>query len=360
NHLLIGNGDLSGKMDHLILPGATSDYSKKIEYKPFTSKDNILTMTWSGNQKHGLLNLNVDSLEYETITWEREDLSLYTIFADDETGELYGVTYAFPEEDQVVISVCSLDTGLNVSNLLEVGTFSKITSMINYGIDQEHVYIALPDIKEIYRADLKNGTVSACSKRLYELFATAKEQSGYKGLQVTSCVKTGYMAFKTAQNVYTVTDSEGNDRFTVTGETSEIFSTYFTEDGMNFLTLESDGVVRRYRTDDGTLCNSITLSQSVYGSNEIKWSEYGDMLTVNADHRMSLINKSDWGIFAYVPSCYGYLEDQDIFICMPLDNSAYEFGSFPRHTTESLIEYGKSLLKGWELSPESKVQYGLE
>ncbi|MBR2844836.1 MAG: TIR domain-containing protein [Solobacterium sp.] len=360
NHLLIGNGDLSGKLDHLILPGDNSDYSKRIDYNLFSSKDNVLTMTWKGDQKFGLLNLNTDSLEYETVTWESEDQHLYTIFADDDTGDLYGVTYAVPEEGQYVISVCMLDTGLNISNLREVGTFDKLTSMINYAIDQENIFIVIPDTKEAFRADMKNGSVEKCSERLYELYTLAEELSGYNELDVNGCVKTDYLAFKTAPNVYTITDHDGNDLCTVTGETSEIYDTYFTVDGQYFLILESDGVIRRYRISDGSLCSSIPLSQNVYSSNEVVWREYGDMLAVIVDHRMSLINEGDWGIFAYIPQCFGYLEDQDIFICRQYESSVNVFGSFPRHTTESLIEYGKSLLKGWELSPESKVLYGLE
>ena len=123
-------------------------------------------MTWKGDQKFGLLNLNTDSLEYETVTWESEDQHLYTIFADDDTGDLYGVTYAIPEEGQYVISVCMLDTGLNISNLREVGTFDKLTSMINYAIDQENIFIVIPDTKEAFRADMKNGSVEKCSERL--------------------------------------------------------------------------------------------------------------------------------------------------------------------------------------------------
>ncbi|MBQ6488222.1 MAG: TIR domain-containing protein [Solobacterium sp.] len=360
NHLLIGNGDLSGRLDHLILPGDNSDYSKRIEYNPFCSNDNILTMTWKGDQKFGLLNLNVDSLEYETVTWERDDLHIYTIFSDDDTGDLSGIAYSIPEEGQVEISACSLDTGMNVSDLTLVGTFSNVTSMINYAIDQENIYVAVPASKEAYRADIRNKSVVKCSKRLYELFAQAEEQSGYNELDVVCCVKTNDLAFRTAPNAYTVTDRDGNERFTITGETSEVFSAYFTRDGQYFLTLESDGVIRRYRTDDSSLCNSIPLSQNVYSTNDFEWNEYGDILAVNVDHRMNLINKGDWAIFAYVPNCFGYLEDQDIFIVRQYENSVNVFGSFPRHTTESLIEYGKSLLKGWELSPESKVLYGLE
>lgn len=360
NHLLVGNGDLSGKLDHLILPGDNSDYSTQIDYMPFFSKDNVLTLTWNGNQQHGLLNLNMDSLEYETVTWERDDIHLYTIFSDDDTGDLCGVTYAIPEEGQYVVSVCSLDTGLNVSELTEVGTFSQLTSMINHAIDPEHIYITIPDSKETFRADLKNGTVEACSEQLYELFTVADELSGYHDLYVSSCVQNDYLAFKTAPNVYTITDQDGNERSTVAAEASEIFDTYFTIDGQYFLTLESDGFIRRYRTDDGSLCGSIPLSQNVYSTTDVEWGEYGDMLTVNVDQRMNLISKSDWDIFAYVPRCYGYLEDQDIFICQQYEGSVDVYGSFPRHTAESLIEYGKSLLKGWELSEEDKKLYGLE
>ena len=360
NHLLIGTGDLSGKLDHLILPENNSGSSKNIDYSLFTSKGSVLTLTWKDDQKFGLLNLNMDSLEYERAVWEREDQHLYTIFADDDTGDLYGITYAVPQEGQYVISVCSLDTGLNVSNLTEVGIFSKLTSMINYAIDQENIFITIPDVGETFRADLKNRSVETCSKQLYELYTTAKEQSGYNDLAVNGCVKTDYLAFKTAPNVYTITDHDGNDLSTVTGETSEIFSTYFTVDGQYFLILESDGVIRRYRISDGSLSSSIPLSQSVYSTNSFEWREFGDMLAVNADHRMSLINEGDWAIFAYVPNCFGYLEEQDIFIIRQYENSINVFGSFPRHTTESLIEYGKSLLKGWELSEESKVLYGLE
>ncbi len=360
NHLLIGNGDLSGGLTHVILPGDNSSYNTRIEYHPFCSKDNILTMTWKGNQKFGLLNLNTDSREYETVTWERDDLHIYTIFSDDDTGDLSGVSYSVPKEGQVEISVCSLDTGMNVSDLTEIGTFSNVKSMINYAIDQENIYVVIPDAQEAYRADIKNKSVVKCSEQLYELFAQAKEVSGYNEPDIVCCVETNTLAFKTAPNAYTVADRDGNERFKITGETSEVFSAYFTRDGQYFLTLESDGVIRRYRTDDSSLCNSIPLSQNVYRTNEFEWNEYDDILAVNADHRMNLINKDDWAIFAYVPKCFGYLEDQDIFICRQYENSVNIIGSFPRHTTESLIEYGKSLLKGWELSPESKVLYGLE
>ena len=154
---------------------------------------------------------------------------------------------------------------------------------------------------------MKNGSVEKCSERLYELYTLAEELSGYNELDVNGCVKTDYLAFKTAPNVYTITDHDGNDLCTVTGETSEIYDTYFTVDGQYFLILESDGVIRRYRISDGSLCSSIPLSQNVYSSNEVVWREYGDMLAVIVDHRMSLINEGDWGIFAYIPQCFGYL-----------------------------------------------------
>ena len=82
-----------------------------------------------------------------------------------------------------------------------------------------------------------------------------------------------------------------------------------------------------------------------------------DFFCLNVGDCMHLIDKKEYDVLDVMSYCYGYMEKEDFFLCR---EGSYDFGGFPRHTTESLIEYGKEILNGWELSSEQKYEYGLD
>ena len=65
----------------------------------------------------------------------------------------------------------------------------------------------------------------------------------------------------------------------------------------------------------------------------------------------------DWGTFAYVAGCYGYIEDKDYFVCYDYSTGTKAYAGFRRYSHEALMDYGRSILNGWDMSETQRMEY---
>ena len=106
--------------------------------------------------------------------------------------------------------------------------------------------------------------------------------------------------------------------------------------------------------------NELYSSGTIRDYTKVSW-EYtrNGFIAVSVGTYLNLVSTDDWGTFAYVPDCYGYLEDRDFFVCYDYSSSNRTYAGFQRYSLEALTNYGRSLLNGWEMSEAQKLEYGL-
>jgi hypothetical protein len=73
-----------------------------------------------------------------------------------------------------------------------------------------------------------------------------------------------------------------------------------------------------------------------------------------------IIDTSEWINIRTIPYCIGYHEESDSFVVY--SNSEewdMSLGCFKRYTLEELIERGRKMLDGIEMSEDFKATYGI-
>lgn len=144
----------------------------------------------------------------------------------------------------------------------------------------------------------------------------------------------------------------------------DIISVFFAENSRSLLVLCRDNQIRRYDVKTGALLgrSDVDYEFAYADPAEVSWTETdkGFLILQIRDEYAFLISEDDWGIFAGIRDSTIYLSSEDLFVLIPSFLSNYECVGFKRHTTESLIEFGRELLGDWELSEAQKMRYGIE
>lgn len=139
-------------------------------------------------------------------------------------------------------------------------------------------------------------------------------------------------------------------------------STCFTPDGQNLLVLYSDTSLCRYSTT-GQLLNRLevyfyTGGLSAYNSFAWQFTDHGLMVT--ADQICTLVDTEAWAPYTYVRQCLHYDEAADTFYVTTSADGGYVLASYPRYTTEALIERAHEILGSNRLTEEQRDKYGLD
>ena len=123
----------------------------------------------------------------------------------------------------------------------------------------------------------------------------------------------------------------------------------------------SDGGLYRYSAQ-GELLSVTDLARYTNAASfpDFQWCflDNGD-LVLNTDKVFNLISHDGWKVASYAIDCLAYLPGQDWIVTHKSTGGGYEVGYFRRCTTEELVEKGRALLDGAELSTEQKSRYGI-
>lgn len=123
----------------------------------------------------------------------------------------------------------------------------------------------------------------------------------------------------------------------------------------------TDGGLYRYSAE-GELLSVTDLTRYTNAASfpDLQWCflDNGD-LVLNTDKVFNLISRDGWKVSSYAIDCLAYLPGQDWIVTYKTNGDGYEVGYFRRCTTEELVEKGRALLDGAELSAEQRSRYGI-
>lgn len=310
--------------------------------------------------------IDMETMETERHAWAREDMDLLSVWGSRKwpgwraLGYVQGPDTQDPEQ---TLCLLELDDELNILREIPIGSFRGLRSLDAF-VDSEGNYVLyLPDRAEAYRIDVPKGRVSLLPASMVQVFDRCTQ--GDRRLRDTIAMDRADKRLAVAfdDRTLTVMDWTGKTLSTVESETAKIYAFQLSPDGQYLLTVEADNSLRCYDANTGALLTRSSLYSSYIGdSTEFAWSfPDKDFFCLQIDTYMDLIHYEDWTAFAYISSCYGYMEAEDQFCCYDYDaESNRYYGAFARYDLPSLLQYGRDTLRGWQLSDAQRLRYGLD
>ncbi len=361
--LLINDGDPSHPLRELSLPNA-SEY--RTEYDLAFYRDGLLGLYWSDRVDRGILYVDPVTAEYRVVPWTDESQVLIGLCGVNDGLGWLGVAFreeASDGEAAQILDVLVLNGELKPVKTIELGRFRQLTEWVGRFDPSGRLYVYLPDTKKTLRVELAKGGVTECGDEICRAFAAMHESGTKRSDDVIFSPDGSQMALLQGPAEYLVLSRDGRRLYTISGESQYLLAVSFTPDGRYLLTVESDGLLRRYRAADGELLSKSELvfygTLRDYTALKFSYTKSG-FLALQVDTFLNMISMEDWGVFAYVPGHCAYLEDHDVFVCRGYSGGTFGYSYIPRYTVDSLISYGQSVLNGWEMSQSQRMQYGLD
>ncbi len=329
-------------------------------FKPLRLSNGILSLVkTSYNSIAELWNVDLETGEKDVFSYSEGQDEFIAVLGDSSVQEWYGIIKVLTEDWDYQYYFASFDYGFNVNNkvLLKKGSYASVGE---YWDKDGHVYIKFSDSDSAFEVDLKSFTAAECSGDLGDALSSIK-YSEFKH-RITYDKGSRMTAVNTGDRI-AVFDKDRKLITTINGS-ADIISVSFAESGRYILALCRDNQIRRYDTKSGELFSrcDVDFDSSYIFPEDVRWTETdkGFMIMTFDKECAFLISEDDWDIFAKISRCTGYLPSDDFFVMIPSSLDFYESGGFKRHTTDSLVSYGKEILGGWELSEAQKMRYGME
>ena len=359
DRLFFHTGGAEQAFHMLPLPRTESGYGS---FRFLDCRDGVLRLSLSGEGDCRLLLADPAAGSLRTVDWAEPRLHPLLLDAAAD-GTLFALAEEVNEEDPYAehpAVLCVLDEALNIRSELPLGSIAH-TAPDDYCADDGSVYVYLPEEGKSLRVDLQKGTAETCAPEMTEAFASAA-QSGRPLRESVSMSRDGkLLAVTTAGSRVELLGRDGSSQGALRCQTDRVISAFFSDDGKQIYTVESDSFLHSYSIPDGSELGKTELGQAIGNNADVCWSETSrGFLTVRIKGDLYLISREDGECFACVPFCYGYQESTDLFFCPDDSADGTPFGGFYRHTTESLMAMGRDELKGWELEISDRQRYGLE
>lgn len=361
--VICGNKD---GLSILYLPNVSVEdnygYSTYRKYYLKALEGNQRLFSWTLDDSHGVLYLDIFTGEFREVTCDTE-LRASNIFRKENKDGWY--LLAIKQEsflDDIELHFMELDDEMNIKRemILEDKVVSSFYDIHSFYDGNGRLYVHYENIDKTYQIDVKTLTDRELpddfSQALNDCYDNFYDLDG----NVYFDTKGNNIIIRKNEKMLLIYDNNGELVQTFDAAASAFVSLWFSPDGHYMFTLETDANLRRYAVKDWSLlsCKPLKSDNSVSLYDDILWQDINkDFFCLNVGEVMHLISKEDYEVCSYIPDCYGYMGKDDFFLCR---EGSYDFGGFPRHTTESLIEYGKEILNGWELSSEQKYEYGLD
>ena len=362
--LLVNDGDPTEPLQELQLPN-DPEGTWSSSYTPVYCEDKTLCLTRSGVLGPGVAYVDTETFAYRIVPWTDPTLEPLTIYSA-QSGKNWAALICRTEEKDgtwlQTLSVSRLDEDLNIKSSLEIGTFSGLEHANCCYDPSGRFYLYLPDLGTCFCADLRRNSVIKCGDTLVGCMAGCLARS--EDPDQCSCFSADgkQMAMKSGEKEWTVMKPDGTECFRIRSEAAEILSACFSPDRKQLLTVETDGYLHWYSGSDGRVLgkNELYYPYRLSDSTKISWTwSKSGFVGILCESVLNLVSLKDGGVFAYVPGCYGYVDGQDFCVCYDYSGSDKEYGGFRRYSLETLIDYGKSILNGWEMSEAQRMEHGL-
>lgn len=359
--IMIGDGRKSGTMRQLLLPSWNDDNEYKIKstyyYTLEDFPDEEAALTWKCSNNRGVAYVYAPTLQYELFTWDQSERALVTCFHSASGNEWYGICQSSGENGFVVVEI--RDHQLQLTGTLEIP--AENLSDVNAWYDgKETVYVCLGEAGT-WNVNVRQKKVTRCSDKLESLFSSCLLNES-KRENVIFSEDGSRIAFIVTPQKLTVYTLKNDSSYDIEKTTTDIISVHFMKDGKHLATLESDAHVRICDINNGTILSSTYLFYSSSRlTGNVVWQETDqDFFLVTVDNIMNMIRYDDWEVFSFIRYGHGFMENQNIFIKSNYTNNGRVFSCFERHTIQQLIDRGKEILNGWELSDQQKQYYAID
>lgn len=361
--LLLHDGDPTHPQHVVELPGV--GYNSLTSYQLGGVQDGRFRVLRIHNEKVSSCLIDWETLETESFDWTREDVHLLRVWGDSDrpgwTALGYTQTEGAEDAEKTLVWL-QMDDRLNGSREIPVGSVRDLKAVDAIDAGKDACLLYLRDLGEGWRIDLTRNEVIPLPAAFKEAFALCMRDK--KALQDTVVFNgTGKrMAAAVTDNSLLVLDERGGTVCSIESETTAIYTFRFSPDDRYLLTVEADGSLHRYDAETGKLLSRSAL----YCSNVQEYTDFEwtfpdrDFFCLKVDMYMNLVYYEDWTAFAYIPCCYGYMEQEDQFCCYDSTADGYRYGAFPRHDLAFLLAYGQETLHGWQLSEKQRMRYGLD
>lgn len=363
--LLLSDGDPAHPMRVADL--SREGISRNATLVPDSVQNGRLRIHCSDNGRYHCILIDPATLETEICAWEREDMRLLYVWGDSAYPEIGGLVYIKEEgseDPEQEFRFLKLNNRLEPLLEVSIGSFHGLKSYDSFADDAGNLYLYLPDADESYRAEWAGDSASVLPASFAEAFGLCIASGKDLNDGAVSDRSGSRLAVAVADNAIRVLQSDGSVLCTAQSITTCIYGFRFTPDGRSLLTVEADGCLRRYDAETGELLNHTALDYSgtVRSASDIEWTfPNRDFFCLNIKNCMNLIHYEDWTVYAYVPECYHYLEDEDLFCCFDYDDRSVKcYGAFPNYDLEMLLKCGREALNGWQLSETARKRYGLD
>ncbi|WP_029233220.1 TIR domain-containing protein [Butyrivibrio sp. VCB2006] len=164
-----------------------------------------------------------------------------------------------------------------------------------------------------------------------------------------------------------VMDLEGNELTKIICPELDVYGmNIYTPQGKNavkeLMVVYGDGYLYRYNLETGEYISKLELTyNSGYKTAEFKYNEGRNQLFVQMGPILNIVDLDNWTMITYLLTALGYHENSDSFLVYTHTvDSTSKVGYFKQYTVDELIQKGKDMLKGQEISEELKVTYGLQ
>ena len=371
DRLLVSDGTQDCPVRELRLP-QNDDILSRIRYYLSKFRNGILYLAFRDAEGVGMLQVDPASLRYRTVRWQDDDRHLVTFHSPDEADSFYALCASYEKETEkggdeedpsIHLSVCVLDDDMQITGEISLGTFTGIRTAETLMWDGDIIYLYLPETEQTFRTDIRTGKTMLCPEELtaaLEKCYTSDEEELYEKAVLSRDHRR--MALETAPGSLCVFQTADGSVCRIPEKLPDILTMTFTPDGQQLLTLDSGGTLCRFSAKDGTLLGrtSVYRSGNLYTGDIFLWQfPDKDFCVLTADKYLNFISLRDWAVFAYVPNCFGYIEETETLPCYSYISQDRGYGTFRRYTTEELQKYAQTILNGWELSPEQRLKYGL-
>ena len=137
---------------------------------------------------------------------------------------------------------------------------------------------------------------------------------------------------------------------------------YKNNDEINLLVVYNDSSLCRYDCNGKFIGKTIiTVPYYTTANVEFKFEKMNGLLYLRVDDTLCIVDINNWFELAYIPYCHGHHIPTDHFITFSYAKTFKEssIGYFKHYTVDDLIDKGKYILQGTELTEEEKSYYGI-
>ena len=307
--------------------------------------DDVAIVTFTQDHDLKMLEINAHTLEVKETLVEED---YYVGFVDP----IYtsGKLIYFRNENYEHLCVVVKDLASNDEDTYEIG---KTVYNWGYNEDLKLIYVATKDSDYVINLETHDH---------FEVIHTADWEET-KHIVIDS----QYNRIMASDDQYIhILDLEGNDLYKIVCPNVEVYGmAIFTPKGENakaeLLVAYGSGDLYRYDAENGEYIARVELAYNkIYDNAEFIFDMENNMLFLQMGPILNVIELDSWNLITYLGSALAYHEKTDTFLVYSYSTiREVQVGYFRHYTVEELIQKGREMLRGQEMSEELKKNYGI-